>query len=476
MVVAPLWYLLRGSYQEFWSGWWTYARYSSTATGRGMRGQLVLGWDQAYDYYQRFPLSFVVIAALVATTLLLWRDYSYRVRMLRIGTIVWVGAAWLELAVSQRYSSHYYSILAVPTWIAFALLAADAERSLRERGHQLRRVAAVPVVATICFVFVGGATPLMDGVARASHFTSIGQLTEQRAVAAPIRVEEAVLDLVSAPNDALLAWTNEPWPYLDRHRVSATRFIWKSFLLGEVYLAGSGPQYVLPHTWEWFEEDLEEAQPLAYYQEPDLVPDPTTPFAEYVEDNFRPALAGTDATIFLRRDVADELMDPSDDAVPWVPIGDDVDGWTQRRGSLELRGRAARPPVLDRGWCTRIAGTIDRPGGAIPSFGVVIQGTADMPFSASITVDGGTVTSATSDLNHQQPMSWADGDSSTFAVVVGSRSMALVVDGQVRGAVPINREELSGAEPEVVLTSASSGLSLSDVTKERLSGVGTSGC
>ena len=177
VVVAPLWYLLRGSYQEFWSGWWTYARYSSTATGRGMRGQLVLGWDQAYDYYQRFPLSFVVIAALVATTLLLWRDYSYRVRMLRIGTIGWVGAAWLELAVSQRYSSHYYSILAVPTWIAFALLAADAERSLRERGHQLRRVAAVPVVATICFVFVGGATPLMDGVARASHFTSIGQLT-----------------------------------------------------------------------------------------------------------------------------------------------------------------------------------------------------------------------------------------------------------------------------------------------------------
>src|SRR5262249_21886962 len=31
---GPVWYALRGSYTEFFSGWWTYASYMSTGTGQ----------------------------------------------------------------------------------------------------------------------------------------------------------------------------------------------------------------------------------------------------------------------------------------------------------------------------------------------------------------------------------------------------------------------------------------------------------
>ena len=50
------------------------------------------------------------------------------------------------------------------------------------------------------------------------------------------RTALAVLDLVSHDSDPLLVWTNDPWPYLNLKRVSATRFFYKRFLLGEIYL------------------------------------------------------------------------------------------------------------------------------------------------------------------------------------------------------------------------------------------------
>ena len=63
--------------------------------------------------------------------------------------------------------------------------------------------------------------------------------------------------------DPLLAWTPYPWVYLNLRRVSATRYIWKSFLMGEIYLGNSGPEYVLPGTWEHFLDDVEATNPSA---------------------------------------------------------------------------------------------------------------------------------------------------------------------------------------------------------------------
>jgi hypothetical protein len=74
----------------------------------------------------------------------------------------------------------------------------------------------------------------------------------------------AALDLVSKRNDPLLAWTLQTWPYLTNHRIAATRFIWKSFLAGEIWMGGTSPDYILPDTWKWFRQDIAQSKPVVF--------------------------------------------------------------------------------------------------------------------------------------------------------------------------------------------------------------------
>ncbi len=53
LLSAPLWYLMRGAWTPFIEGWWTYAEFMSTATGRGLGEQLGLGWDQLRHVLRR---------------------------------------------------------------------------------------------------------------------------------------------------------------------------------------------------------------------------------------------------------------------------------------------------------------------------------------------------------------------------------------------------------------------------------------
>ena len=105
-----------------------------------------------------------------------------------------------------------------------------------------------------------------EGLREASAFQGISDFEEEREqlLDGRTRMVRAALGLVSGPDDPLLMWTSYPWPYINLHRVPATRYIWKNFLLGEIYLARSGPQYVLPGTWETFAADVERTDPTAF--------------------------------------------------------------------------------------------------------------------------------------------------------------------------------------------------------------------
>jgi hypothetical protein len=478
LVLAPVYYALRGAFAEFWSGWWTYAGYSNTATGRSLAGQLGLGWDQAYAYYRRFPLSFVVLAAFAATSVLLWNESTRRQREIRIAAAAWVVAAWIELALSQRYSSHYFSILAVPTWLAFAVVAADGERLLRERGRAVRRTAAIPLVAIVLLVYLSGTTPLMDGVARASKFTSFDGLAAERrsGVGPQVHAEQAVLDLVTSSGDPMLAWTMVPWTYLEHDRVAATRFIWKSFLVGEIYLAGSGPQYVLPRTWEWFDEDLDESQPLIYHEELALPRDPASPFGTYVDDRFELAYTGTVATIAIERTVANELRSGGDRR-QWVAPAAGPTAWTASSGAVAYApptdGMPAEGMTLGSGRCQRIDATVDRSAVAEPQLEVLVRDASGNTVGRLRVADG-LATSSSGDVQLDSvPWTWPAGASSSpLAIVTGSDSVALLVDGQIRAAIPVPGD----ARPEVVLVGGSTDLPLRDVTTAATGPLGTSGC
>ena len=69
LLSAPLWYVLRGRFDEFWSGWWTYASFMSDGTGRGYMEQLGLGWNTMVDYYRERPESLLVVVAFVVVGL-----------------------------------------------------------------------------------------------------------------------------------------------------------------------------------------------------------------------------------------------------------------------------------------------------------------------------------------------------------------------------------------------------------------------
>ena len=148
----------------------------------------------------------------------------------------------------------------------------------------------------------------------------------------------AALDLVSEPDDPLLMWTSYPWPYLNLHRVPATRYIWKNFLLGEIYLARSGPQYVLPGTWETFAADVERTDPTAFVVEAVNPVVPGTPFDTLVDENFTTVYTDDVATLAYRNDLARWLQSP--------PVDPQVGARCRPRSGCArvARGRRMCPP------------------------------------------------------------------------------------------------------------------------------------
>ena len=70
---APIYYRIFGPWDAFVDGWWTYARWMNTATGRSLGGQFGLGVDQFADYYGDRPVLFVVIVAFLAEMVVRWR-------------------------------------------------------------------------------------------------------------------------------------------------------------------------------------------------------------------------------------------------------------------------------------------------------------------------------------------------------------------------------------------------------------------
>ena len=127
----------------------------------------------------------------------------------------------------------------------------------------------LPLAVAILTIQVGGTASFREGFREASAFQGISDFDDRREqfIDGRTHMVRAALDLVSEPDDPLLMWTSYPWPYLNLHRVPATRYIWKNFLLGEIYLARSGPQYVLPGTWETFAADVERTDPTAFVVE-----------------------------------------------------------------------------------------------------------------------------------------------------------------------------------------------------------------
>lgn len=417
---APLYYLTLGPWQDFVDGYWTHARFMSSGTGRSLTDQVSLGWEQFRAYYGERPELIVLLLTWLVVTAVRWPRMSGRSRGLHLVIAAWWIGAWVELVLSQRYSSHYFSVLAVPTIMMVALVAGDLTPLVKPVFRGRPAFALLPLLVAYVTIEVGGRSGFDLGIETVATVRSTEDFDDRREVGVDgrTRVIRSTLDLVSEDGDPLLMWTSYPWPYLNLDRVSATRYIWKTFLLGEIYLGESGPQYVLPGTWEHFAEDLQDSDPPAYLVESVNPIDPDTPFRAAVDERFVDVFVDDAATLGLRRDLAAWLTSPDRSGVEIPPI-DETSFTASPDGCVRIDGR------ISTGWTEPLVVEMRSDDGFDTSL-VIATGNGDaLVESRPFGVPGWL---------HSTPI----GDESVpFSVVVGERSAVAVVDGRVAGAVAV---------------------------------------
>lgn len=445
-LVTPAWYLARGGFEEYWSGWWTYARFMGDGPGRSLGSQFALGWDRAWEYHLRNPLVVALLVAFLGTTWMLWSAFERRVRVVHVGLIAWYLAGWLELVLSQRYSGHYYMVIAVPTALMGAALAGHATRAVAAHRPSARASLAVPLAATMLAVYMTGPAIFVQDVKDTNRFSGVSAWARDREnyVGGGDRSVRSVLDLVSERNDGLLAWTFDPFVYTRYQRVPATRFQWKFLLQGAIYLGRTSPDYVLPHTWTWFAEDVAESHPAAFVETEPF--DPHTPFDELIRTHYVETFPTSAGKVWLTRAAAKQLTD-SQPGTPWIDPGERIDGtgWT-------VEGDGARfvpGPIptdndglyLTSGPCVRIEGDadVDAPGALADLIFRFESKERQSEERQTLALEGAKAGSGSRGLG---PLGFESLDANVlgdgpvhFAVIIGRRSAALVVNGEVQAAV-----------------------------------------
>jgi hypothetical protein len=437
ILTAPVWYLLRGSFNEFWSGWWTYAGFMSAGTGRSLMNQLGLGWNQFVGYYQERPLMLILVIAFVFSSWYHWRSLAKFQQIMHVSLALWFVCGWIELVLGQRYSSHYFSVLAVPNVFMGAILMTQLETIIANRGvntsqddYRVRPLRfGLPIATAVIILFSQCSDQFWTGVQKLGTFTTISEYKEERTQSqgGEGRTARAIIDLVSREGDPLLAWTMYPWTYLEHERVPATRFSWKSFMLGEIYLGQTSLKYVLPDTWDWFAQDVDQTRPRAYMRPKETALNEQTPFAQYVTNNYTLAYDGNSLEVRLLKDDWAKVL-----SIPLTAA--DID-------SNEIFNETS-PFVLSEKNCVRIAGTLsseDSKDEAAIIFNLTDPTQSYENVHLSLSPTRSSSSSDNVEFAAKDFMSDAKAPVH-FLVVVGKRSAVLIVDGEVVSATRLGQQ------------------------------------
>lgn len=449
---APVWYVLRGAWRPFWDGWWVYGRYMSSALGRSLVEQVGLGWHQFYIYSQAHAPAHLCVVGFLLMGVLRWRQMSRVQRQLHVLLPLWWAAGWAELLLTQRYSSHYFVVTSVPLILICAGLAGQVVTVLRLSGARTAKRHLLPYLLLAFTLVWSGFGPLRSGVEAASNFRGVDRKAFQREQGrdGASRAMQAVLDLVSRPDDPILTWTNHPWPFLDFRRVSATRFIWKAFLMGEVYLGPTSTDYVLPGSWDLWAADVRTSRPRAFLTD-DVFPVPSdTPAGALLESDFEEMFVTPTYSLALLDSVADELRSRERDEAPQL---NPLDGWS-------VSGSTVRYQATDETtWlhlgdleCRRFDAVWASGGGLSFHFANAVGVTEDL----QITLSAGRAVTRSSNViftNLPAPV----GDSRTVSLLVGRSVAVVLVDGTIVGALNLL------STTRVSLSSVGDSLELDDV-------------
>ena len=450
---APVWYLVTGNFRSFWASWWTYADYQNSGIGLSLGEQLSKGWHVAYSYYQHRPLLFLVIALFVGYTLVAWQEFEHKTRVVHITLLGWLLGGWFQLVTGERYSAHYFVVVAAPSAMIVAAFAGHACAPLLHWPKLRRTVSAWPLLALVLAFFLSAETAhrLIDASSLTSGFTSVRRGAElTRANQSPThRSIQAVLDLVSRDQDPLLVYDDNQFIYRDYRRIPATRFQQRYFLVGSIYLGQTSKKYILAGSSRWFEDDMRQANPAAFLRTR-AVDSPIV--SQWVQGHFEIAFRGKDGIIWLRNDVADSVLRTPISA-PWMPPAMPApdQGWTVTADSAAFvkgtREMANDRITLAASACTSISGTAvarSDVSGVVFHFVDPTGHAAE----AAIALDGAQASSrdANGAVLENRPTRATDVKSVPFSVVIGLRAAALVVGGRIVSAVDIPQHAMLTAE------------------------------
>jgi len=459
-VSAPLWYLLTGSFASFWASWWTYASYQYRGIGLSVNQELSRGAHTFYSYYLHRPLLAVMIAAFVCLTITEWLRFDRKTRIVHLSLVGWFCGGWFQLVSGERYSTHYFSVIAAPSAMIGAALAGHVSAALPARWRISQTAPAWPLLAVVLsFALSSGTTDqLINAASMTSSFTSVHRAVqlERANQPGPDRSVQAVLDLVSRDRDPLLTYSDDQYLYPDYRRIPATRFQQRYFLIGSIYLGQTGPQYILHNTWTWFEEDLRRTDPAAFLK---TQPVDSKPFAAYVSKHFLTVFSGPAGTVELRDDLARSVLNGATPQI-WEPPEPPASGtgWTLDHNSASYTGNATTNQTslaLATHACERISGTLDNRTQPAPAVVFHIEDRTGHQPELNIAFDGSyvSVEDATGALLDTVAIGT---DTSTgalhdgpvpFALVIGRRATALIIDGQIVGAVAVPNDPEITIEP-----------------------------
>jgi hypothetical protein len=473
IATAPIWYAVRGSFTEFWSNWWTYAGFMSSSTGRSLLNQIGLGGEKFFGYYQDRPgIALVIIVHIVLVTRN-WRFMSTGIRTLHTMLLAWLSAGWIELVLSQRYSSHYFSIVALPTAFISVATAVLLLQSLRRTddtnvagsNHISTRFSWwVPIGCVLALMATQGTQLAWIAIEGAGRFRSTDHYVDARN---DVRIgmhstHQAVMDLVSSDDDPLLAWTMYPWTYLDHRRVPATRFSWKSFMIGEIYLGRTSSEYVLDRTWEWFAEDMNESRPNVFARPQVTDLQPATPLSALVAEEFTTVLADDTLEIAWRNELWETASGSRITDRP-IEIDDLPRGWIHNPGTDTITADGLASQFDEGRWevdatCQSLSTTIMRTSSADP-MGLTFRFDSldDSSRAVSLSVDFDRSWSARHDdglVDSPQEtdatvLSSSNRTSLGVNLIVTSTAAALIVDDIIVSAVPLTGPFRLTVEPSV---------------------------
>ena len=447
VVSAPLWYLARGLGSEFWNSWWVHGRFMSAATGRDLASQITLGWHQLSRYYAHRPIALCVVGAFAVMVVGGWRVASASRRSFGLALLGWWLAACLEITLTQRYSSHYFVVTTVPVlFMAAGVIGALGVRLSTPQALR-RRAPAAALVAIVASLLFAGSTNFIDGLRSASGFhgaNAQARRIEQSADGSTQSVR-AVLDMVSRPGDPVLIWTNTPWSYLTLHRVSATRFIWKSFLMGEIYLGRTSPDYVLPGSWAQWRSDIKKTRPVVFVSNVSDRMDVGTEADRFVRNEFSTVYQDAQNRVDLRNDVASAILGgPSSSArggsswiTPGIPQGS---GWSAGVGEARYT-RSTWPSdgdalFLSAHQCFRLDGVLTAAGGHRGAVVFRLEDPKGRNERRRLAIEADAVAAGSDFVGFgQRPLSTPQSASLPFSLVVGKDSAFLITEGHIGAAV-----------------------------------------